>query len=190
MIGKKNIVFGFLFLVFTAGLGPYMVLMYQAEDSGSFIDSSLKKQTTVSRLQELKTNDFEEDLEELDARAIATANTDGILAINQLNNSEFAIDYIKGGPHAHGNLEALLNIVVGIVLCFIAVAPLLKNIVSWLFILGTILHSGMLYLERVFEMQWAATILGTGVGPIMLLVGLLLMGVLTWMGFENRFADE
>lgn len=190
MIGKKNIVFGFLFLVFTAALGPYMVLMYQAEESGSFVDSSIKKQSNVGRLQELKSNNYEENLEELDASAIAKANTDGILAINQLNNAEFAIDYIKGGPHAHGNLEALLNIAVGVVLCFIAVAPLLKNIVSWLFILGTILHSGMLYLERVFELPWAATILNTGAGPVMILVGLLLMGILAWIGFENRFADE
>ena len=67
MIGKKNIVFGFLFLVFTAGLGPYMVLMYQDQEPGSFIDSSTKKQQQVGRLQELKTNNFEEDLEELES---------------------------------------------------------------------------------------------------------------------------
>ena len=190
MIGKKNIVFGFLFLVFTAGLGPYMVLMYQDQEPGSFVDSSAKKQQQVGRLQELRTNDFEEDLEELDAGAIAKANTDGVLAINQLKNAEFAIDFIKGGPHAHGNLEALLNIVVGVVLCFIAVAPLLKNIVSWMFIIGTIMHSGMLYLERVFEISWATTLLETGIGPILILAGFLFMAILTLMGFENRFADE
>jgi len=191
MIGKKNIVFGFLFLVFSAGLGPYMVVyMYEDQAPGSFIDSSAKKQQNVGRLQELKTNEFEEDLEELEADAIAKANTDGVLAINQLKNAEFAIDFIKGGPHAHGNLEALVNIVVGVVLCFIAAAPLLKNIVSWMFILGTIMHSGMLYLERVFELSWATTALQTGVGPALILLGFLFMGILAWMGFENRFADE
>jgi len=190
LIGKKNIVFGFLFLTLTAGLGPYMVLMYQDSNTGSFIDSTTKKQVQVGRLQELKTNDFEEDLEALPVEAIAKANTDGVLAINQLNNAEFAIDHIKGGPHAHGNLEALLNIVVGVVLSFIAIAPLFKNIVSWMFIIGTIMHSGMLYLERVFQLEWATTLLETGIGPVLLLAGLFFMGVLALIGFENRFAND
>jgi len=190
MIGKKNIVFGFLFLLITASIGPYMVLMYEDTEAGSYTDSAGKKQEAVGRLQELKTNEFEEDLEELPADAIAKANTDGLLAINQLNNAEFAIDYIKGGPHAHGNLEAVLNIIVGIVLCFIAVAPILKNIVSWMFIVGTIMHGGMLILERVFAIEWATTLLQTGIGPILILAGLLFMGILALIGFENRFADD
>ncbi len=190
MIGKKNIVFGFLFLTLTAGLGPYMVLMYQDNEPGSFIDSSAKKQEQVGRLQELRTNEFEEDLEEMSADAIAKANTDGVLAINQLKNAEFSIDHIKGGPHAHGNLEALLNIVVGVALLFISVAPLLKNIVSWMFIIGTIMHSGMLYLERVFSIGWATTLLDTGIGPVLLLTGMFLMGIMALIGFENRLADD
>ncbi len=190
MAGKKNIVFGFLFLMLTAGLGPYMVLMYQDVEPGSYIDSTSKKQEQVGRLQELKTNDFEEDLEEMPVDAIAKANTDGVLAINQLNNAEFAIDHIKGGPHAHGNLEALLNIVVGLVLTFIAAAPLLKNIVSWMFIVGALMHSGMLYLERVFQLEWATVLLETGIGPVLILLGLLCMGILAIFGFENRFSDD
>lgn len=190
MIGKRNIVFGFLFLTLTAGLGPYMVLMYQDSEPGSYIDSSAKKQEQVGRLQELKTNDFEEDLEEMSADAIAKANTDGVLAINQLKNAEFSIDHIKGGPHAHGNLEALLNIVVGVVLLFISVAPLFKNIVSWMFIIGTLMHSGMLYLERVFSIPWATTVLDTGIGPVLILAGLFFMGIMALIGFENRLSDD
>lgn len=190
LIGKKNIVFGFLFLTLTAGLGPYMVFMYESTDAGSFADSVGKKQTSVGRLQELKTNDFEEDLEELPTSDIAKANTDGVLSINQLNNAEFAIDHIKGGPHAHGNLEALLNIVVGVVLMFIAAAPLFKNIISWMFIIGTLMHSGLLYLERVFQMDWVVPILQTGIGPALILAGIFFMGVLAIFSFENRFADD
>jgi len=190
MIGKYNIVFGFLFLTLTAGLGPYMVLMYQDNEPGSFVDSSAKKQEQLGRLQALKTNDFEEDLEEMPADAIAKANTDGVLAINQLKNAEFAIDHIKGGPHAHGNLEALLNIVVGVVLLFISVAPLFKSIVSWMFIIGTLLHSGMLYLERIFSIPWATTLLETGIGPALIIIGLFCMGIMALIGFENRLAHD
>ena len=185
MIGKKNIVFGFLYLVFTAALGIVMVNMY--DDYGS---AALEKQSAVGRLQQLKQSEFEEDLEPLNARQIAIANTDGILAMNKLANTEFAIDMVKGGPHAHGNLESLLNIVVGIVLCFLAINAHLKQLISWIFILGTILHSGMLYLGRIFDLAWANTVLGTGVGPVLLLLGLAMIGIAAAMGFRGELVKE
>jgi len=185
MIGKKNMVFGFLYLVTTAALGILMVNMY--EDFGQALQ---EKQVSVGRLQQLKENNFEEDLEALNARQIAMANTDGILALNKLANTEMPIDSIKGGPHAHGNLEALLNIAAGLVLCFIAVASWLKQVISWLFILGTLLHSGMLYLGRVFNVAWAENLLGTGIGPIMILAGLLIMGITVFIGFRGEIIKD
>jgi hypothetical protein len=185
MIGKKNVVFGFLYLVITAALGILMVNMY--EDFGQAMQ---EKQTSVGRLQQLKENSFEEELEPLDAKQIAIANTDGILALNKLGNTEMPIDSIKGGPHAHGNLEALLNIAAGLVLCFIAVASWLKQLISWLFILGTLLHSGMLYLGRVFNIAWAESLLGTGIGPIMILAGLIIMGITAFIGFRGEIIKD
>lgn len=176
MPGKKNVVFGFLFLLLTAALGPLMVVKYA--DWGA---ASGEKQQIVGRLQELRAGDYQEDpqtLEDLTAKQLAIANAESILAMNKLAAAEYGIDYIKGGPHAHGNLESLLNIVVGIALCFVAAPLMLKQAVSWLFILGTLLHSGLLYLERVFQLGWANTLLSTGIGPLMILLGLLLMGVL------------
>ena len=185
MIGKKNVVFGFLYLVLTAVLGILMVNMY--EDFGK---AALEKQASVGRLQQLKENGFEEELEPLNARQIAVANTDGILAMNKLANTEFAIDMVKGGPHAHGNLESLLNIVVGVVLCFIAVNARVKQLISWSFILGTILHSGMLYLSRVFDMAWAGTVLDTGAGPVLLMLGLAMIGIAAAVGFRGEIVKE
>ena len=185
MIGKKNIVFGFIYLALTAALGGVMIEMY--EDYGK---AALEKQGTVGRLQSLKGNNFEEELEPLNAMQIAQANTDGILSINKLNNTELSIDMIKGGPHAHGNLEALLNIAVGVVLCFLAIGAVVKQIISWLFIIGTLLHSGMLYLERVFDVSWAATISNTGIGPYMILAGLLLTGIVAIKGFTGEVVRD
>jgi hypothetical protein len=181
MIGKKNVVFGFLYLVTTAALGILMVNMY-----ADFGQAMQGKQVSVGRLQQLKENNFEEELEPLNAKQIAMANTDGILSLNKLRNTEMPIDSIKGGPHAHGNLEALLNIAVGLVLSFIAVAGWLKQVISWLFILGALLHSGMLYLGRVFNVGWAEMLLGTGIGPIMILAGLLIMGITAFIGFRGE----
>jgi hypothetical protein len=185
MIGKKNVVFGFLYLVLTAALGIVMVNMY--EDFGK---AALEKQTSVGRLQQLKENSFEEELEPLNARQIAMANTDGILSLNKLGNTEMSIDSIKGGAHAHGNLEALLNIAAGLALCFIAIVNWLKQLISWLFVIGTLLHSGMLYLGRVFDLAWADSLLGTGIGPMMILAGLCLIGIAAVIGFRGEIVKD
>lgn len=179
MIGKKNIVFGFLYLVLTASLGPYMVVK-MLPDVGI---AQSEKQAKVGRLQELRTNQFEENLEKLNAEQIARANTDGILAINKLINSRMPLDGVKGGPHAHGNLEALLNIAAGLVLCFLAVSSVFKQIISWVFIAGALLHSGMLYMLNLGQ-AWAVNLLP--IGPWLVLLGLLLIGIASLIGFKGQ----
>ncbi len=180
MIGKYNIAFGFIYLVFTASLGLVMVDMY--EDYGKIAQ---QKQTSVGRLQTLAVDDYEEDLEPLSAIALAKANTDGILSLNKLLNFAAAIDAIKGGGHAHGNLESVLNIIVGLVLLFISAAKWLKYLISALFIVGTLMHSGMLYLATVFELAWAGQLLETGIGPFSILLGLLLIGITALFKLSN-----
>lgn len=185
MIGKKNIVFGFILFTVTAALGGVMVDMYQ-----EYGEASAEKQTSVGRLAQLKTDGYEEDLEPLNAKQIAKANTDGILSISKVNNVEFGIDYIKGGPHAHGNLEALLNIVAGFILCFVSIAVWQKQLLSWGFIIGTVLHSGMMYLDRVLGMTWAGQILETGIGPLLILASLFFMGIAVAVGFKTEIIRD
>jgi hypothetical protein len=48
----------------------------------------------------------------------------------------------------------------------------------------------MLYLERVFDQAWAATILGTGIGPLMILAGLLLTGIVAIKGFNGEVVRD
>lgn len=185
MIGKKNIVFGFIFFACTASLGAVMVDMY--EDYGV---AAGEKQAMLGRLAQLKIDGFEEELEPLNAKQIAMANTNGILSISKLSNVEFGIDYIKGGPHTHGNLESLLNIVVGFILCFVSIATWQKQALSWGFIAGTVLHSGMMLLERVFGMAWAGTILETGIGPVLILASLIFMGIAVAVGFKTEMVKD
>ena len=123
------------------------------------------------------------------AEKIAKANTVGILALNKLVNARQPVD-MTIVPHAHGNLEALLNIVVGIALCFLAVSVKLKQAISWIFILGTVLHSGVMYLAVVFQLSIAATILQSGVGPALILLGLLLAGIASAIGFKSEVVSD
>lgn len=183
MIGKKNIAFGFLYLVLTAALGPYMVVNSLADIDKEYV----KKQTPVGRLAQLRTNNFDgEDLEPLKADQIARANTDGILALNNILNLQNPQSQLRS-VHAHGNLEAVLNILAGLVLCFIAVARVYKQIISWIFIGGAIFHSGMLYL-LAFGYSWAAKPLF--IGPWLVLAALLLIGIATLIGFRNQVVQD
>lgn len=185
MIGKKNIVFGFIFFAFTASLGTVMVDMY-----AEYGVASGEKQSAVGRLAQLKSDGFEEELEPLNAKQIAMANTDGILSMSKVSNVEFGIDYIKGGPHAHGNLEALLNIVAGFILCFVSIATWQKQALSWGFMAGAVLHSGMMLLDRVLGMAWAGKILETGIGPVLILASLFLMGIAVAKGFKTEMVKD
>lgn len=182
MIGKKNIVFGFLYLVLTAALGPYMVVNLLPDINNARVE----KQKDVGRLQELKTSNFEEELEPLSADQIARANTSGILALNKLANSQAPVELARSA-HAHGNLEAVLNILAGLALCFIAVGRMFKQAISWIFIAGAILHSGMLYLGN-FGQNWAYSVLP--VGPWLVLLGLLLIGIAALIGFRGETVKD
>jgi len=183
MTGKCNIVFGFFFLVLTAALGPVMV-----NNLPDISAAQADKQSAMAPLQLAADSGFEnqETLEPMSDGEIARANAKALLALNTQLNSLAPNTAIKGGPHAHGNLEALLNIAVGLVLLVLTVNIRLKQVISAIFILGTLLHSGVLYLGVVFGMGWAFTVLGTGVGPALLLLGLVLAGVASVMGISNK----
>jgi putative flippase GtrA len=65
-----------------------------------------------------------------------------------------------------------------------------KQIISRLFILGTLLHSGVLYLVVMFDQYWAVAILQSGVGPFMILAGLAAIGVAAIIGFRSEPVKE
>ena len=70
---------------------------------------------------------------------------------------------------------------------FIAVAPLFKQVISWIFIAGAILHSGMLYLLN-FGFGWAGNLLP--IGPWVVLAGLLLIGIAALVGFRSEVVKD
>ncbi|GMR18353.1 MAG: hypothetical protein BMS9Abin33_0763 [Gammaproteobacteria bacterium] len=189
MIGKKNIVLGFLYLVLTAGLGPVMILnYYDARDN-----AETSKQTRVGELQQIVQDNFEADLEPMTAEQIAKMNSKAILALSARQNAQVPIDAIRKGPHAHGNLEAILNILAGFLLCFLAINRTFKQLISWTFILGAAFHSGLLYLSTGLNLSWAVTLMSTPVayiGPVLVLAGLVLAGIAAVLGFRGTIEPD
>lgn len=189
MVGKKNIVFGFIYLVFTAALGPYIIVSYY-DDIGT---AEANKQQKVGFIQQAASDGFSIDLEPMTADQIAKANTGAILALSAKLNAQAPVNAIKGGPHAHGNLEALLNIAVGFLLCFLAVHKKVKQTISWVFISGTVMHSGLLYLSTGLDLGWANALMASPVayiGPVLILLGLLFAGVAAALGFRGTIEPD
>jgi hypothetical protein len=176
MEGKKNIVFGLIYFIATAALG--MVMSMNLADVGQARSAKAEK---MSQLEQGIQSQF------MAAESPDVVVGKAVLALNNyLKTEDNKINAIKGGPHTHGNLESLLNIVIGILLMFLAVPIALKQAISWLFIVAAVFHSGMLYLAVVFGQGWAMTVVGTGIGPIALLAGLALAAVATIMGLSNH----
>ena len=85
--------------------------------------------------------------------------------------------------HAHGNLEALLNVVFGFLICRYGMNSGLSRIASVLFITGAIFHSGALYagglgLDIAFKL--------TPIGAISLVLAMVLMVPILLKGVQNE----
>ena len=143
MIGKKNIVFGFIYLALTAALGAVMILGYFDERGAA---ESVKREK-LGILQQIVADNYEVNLEPVTPLERAKANTEAIFAFSARDTAQSSINNIRSGPHTHGTAEGLLNIAVGFLLMFLAVPVWFKQVISWMFIIGALLHSGMLYLR-------------------------------------------
>ncbi len=81
--------------------------------------------------------------------------------------------HLLGTAHSHGNLEALLNIIFGYMICQLGdPAATLTKATSILLIMGAALHSGTIYLAGA-GMGFALTF--TPIGAISTVVGVALM---------------
>lgn len=183
MIGKKNIVFGFIYLALTASLGAVMILGHFDERR---IAEEVKREK-LSVLQQIVAEDYEVDLEAVGPLDLAKANTDAILALSSRHNAQKPINNIRSGPHTHGTADGLLNIAVGFLLIFLAAPAWIKQLISWMFIAGAVLHSGMLFLTFALGQTWASVFLNGPPGAIgrgLTLLGLVLAGVAAALWFR------
>ena len=87
-----------------------------------------------------------------------------------------------GTAHAHGNLESVLNIVIGFILCHLEVPAGLAKIVSILLLVGAIFHSGMLYLTGL-GLEAAVNL--APIGALSLIATMALMAYLTATGLKK-----
>ncbi len=125
MVGKKNMVFGFVYFLATLAVGMYLA-------------------------NELSLGDAEFAASETRS-AIRTA-------------------------HAHANMESVLNIVIGYLLCRLALAAWLAKTVSVLLIIGALTHSGALLLGS-FGMEAALMLAPVGALSLVAVMALMAFGI-------------
>lgn len=188
MSGKVNIVFGFIYLATTAVLGPVLLVPGKGEIARTF-------GATTEAVQRVSEGVEEGPFAPLDPLATlappapiaeAPGETTGraVVSIMDYLKAEKTLGFVASAAHAHGNLEGLLNIVAGLVILALAIPANYKTLLSLLFILGAVFHSGMLYLAAVFGLSWAGNF--TLVGAIALVAGLLLTGVACIFGIKTE----
>lgn len=164
MNGKFNIVFGFLYFAFTAVLGPTMLVPGKGETS--------RKLAAAGKVVE--------EVRAGNDKSIAPS----VVAVMDYLKAERSLGFVSGAAHAHGNLEALLNIVAGMVLLTLSIPAAYKTLLSLLFIIGALMHSGLLYLAAVFGIIWVAGF--TIIGAIAIVAGLILMAGAAVAGIKTK----
>lgn len=173
--GKINVIFGFIYLAATAVLGPTVLVpnlygnLGQLEEAGKAVETV--RQGTTNDFQGVKNPD--------------TVIGDAVVKSFDFNKGRlYTVSLIAGGVHAHGNLEALLNIVAGVVLLSLAIPATYKSLLSIIFLVGALFHSGMLYLAQIFNQAWAWNL--TSIGAYAILAGLILLGVASAVGLKQQ----
>jgi hypothetical protein len=97
-----------------------------------------------------------------------------------LGDAEFAASETRSAirtAHAHANMESVLNIVIGYLLCRLALAAWLAKTVSVLLIIGALTHSGALLLGS-FGMEAALMLAPVGALSLVAVMALMGFGVL------------
>jgi hypothetical protein len=173
MNGKINIVFGFIYLALTAALGPALLVPQIGEHAKAF--------DTAARAVGKVRQDIQEEF--MNTQNPAQNIAPAVVGIFDYLKGERGQSSVAGGPHTHGNLEALLNIAAGLVLLTLAIPGNFKALLSLLFLAGAIFHSGMLYLGVIFGMGWAFKL--TAIGAVSIIAALLLTGVAAFIGIKK-----
>ena len=84
LIGKKNIVFGVLYLAVTAAVGAVMILGYFGDRQAA----ENVKRVKTGALQKIVYDGYERNLKPVEAIDLAKANTEAILAMSARVNAQ------------------------------------------------------------------------------------------------------
>ena len=172
-MARQNVISGLLLFFASILLGPYMVVSVEPSLQAPEAALNGATQELSSALQSYDENGAAaaersaDDLAAVAARALSAQFT--------YAKADERVDHIKVA-HAHGNLEGLLNVLVGLFLMGLAVGNGFKQVISWLFIVGSWLHGGGMVLGS-WGLGFMFKLLPIGAPLLVLAVLLLIIAV-------------
>ena len=189
---RINIVSGLLLFSISIVLGPYMMGTLQEEESFVSAQTELREafgdiRTTHEPLRDRTDEETGEtvaaafDLADVGAATVAAGRAARAHVNWQFTN--FRRDNIAF-THAHGNLQGMLNILVGLFLGYLAVPVIARYLISLGFIVGSWWMVGALFLGNLMGQTWALQHMIWG-GRILIATLFTLTVVVIWKGFEK-----
>jgi len=141
----KNVISGLLLFGLSILIGPYMMGSLKTE----LLAPALTAQFTQARALQGALGEYEGadigDAKSVAADALAGEAGKAVIANIKMKQAEDRFDNFKFS-HAHGNLQGILNILMGLMLAQLAISVKFREVLSWLFILGSWGHAGFFIL--------------------------------------------
>jgi hypothetical protein len=179
---KQNIISGLLLFSISITIGPYLMRGLSQEEAMVNAQSELREAFGELRAARTPIASESEDAALGDngdaVRSEASLAEVDILANAAARASTAHVNYYfaqfrQGNltmTHAHGNLQGMLNILIGLFLANLAISKRQQLIISWGFIVGSWTMVGSLLLGNVFDLRWAFA--GIYPGGIILILSL------------------
>ena len=172
---KANIISGLLLFSISIFLGPYMMRGLPGEEGQVKAQTELREAFGALAASRANTEGSAPDLARATARA-TQAHLSYDFAGFRRQNISFT--------HAHGNLQGMLNILVGLFLAKLAVSRRIQLAVSWGFIAGSWIMVGALFSGNILGLRWALS--GMLPGGLILAASLVALTLLVIIkGFKD-----
>ncbi|WP_262693355.1 hypothetical protein [Kordiimonas aquimaris] len=180
---KQNIISGLLLFCISIVLGPYMMRGLQKEEAQVAANTELREafgalSAARKAADSQSTTEQTEAATPLDVATARAATAHVNYAFAGFRKSHITM------THAHGNLQGMFNILVGLFLARIAINRWQMQIISWGMIAGSWIMVGALMLGNMFGQRWAFQAIASG-GTVLILALFALTLAVIIKGFKE-----
>ncbi len=182
-MARQNIISGLLLFFAAVMLGPYMILTLGHNEESREEALNRAAQELSSTLQSYDEQGINAEGRSADDLAVAAARA---LSVQFAGAEAEKREHDIKVAHAHGNLEGLLNVLIGLFLMGLAVSNWFKQLISWLFIVGSWLHGGSMVLAS-WGLGFMTNLLPIGAPLLVIALVLLIIAVVIGKPGRDKF---
>lgn len=181
---KQNIISGLLLFCISIILGPYMMRGLATEEAQVAAQTELRDSFRALSASRAANAENAAANTSTDIPALDAATARAVQAHLNYYFAGFRKNHIKM-THTHGNLQGMLNILVGLFLARIALTHWQMQVISWGMIAGSWIMVGSLMLGNMFGQRWAFQAVAPG-GTVLILALFALTAAIIFKGFKTE----